>query len=90
MNEPMKDVSRDTGRKSGLQTGTRASAETERPDPVKLAATIRENQAMIDKGWEELRRLSEMLALLDSLKASVRPAANVSPQPASSRLPGGI
>ena len=71
----MKDLSTDNGRRSGLQTGMRAALETEKPDPAKLAATILENQAMIEKGWEELRRLSEMLALLDTLKASVRPTA---------------
>jgi len=34
-----------------------------------------------------LRRLNEMLALLDTLKASVHPATMASPEPAPARLP---
>jgi hypothetical protein len=87
MNGPMKDSGGDSGRKSTPQTGIRAPVGTEKPDPAKLAAIIRQNQAMIDKGWDELRRLDEMLALLDTLKASVHPATMASPEPPPARLP---
>jgi hypothetical protein len=78
----MKDLSKDGGRTTSPQSGIRAPLGAEKPDPVKLAAVIRENQAMIDKGWDELKRLSEMLALLDTLKANVHPAAKATPAPA--------
>jgi hypothetical protein len=82
----MKDSGRDNGWRSIPQTGIRGPVGTEKPDPAKLAAIIRENQAMIDKGWDELRRLNEMLALLDTLKANIHPAAMASSEPAPVRL----
>jgi hypothetical protein len=89
-----------TNKESGLsradspnhQSGTQISGGPGKDDPKKLVSVIEENRAKIDKGWEELNKLDQMLNRMDQLlelraNQRRRRSAEATAAPATNRAP---